>query len=287
MEKALVAIVKGEKPSEIVGKALKLIEYERLIKLEDKVLIKPNYVTAKPPGTGITTDSEIVENIIKLVKEFGIKEIVVGEGGAGDTEKAFDVVGIREVAARQKVNLVNLNKDERINVKIPNGKFLKEVGIAKTALNATCIINVPKLKVHHMALVTLSMKNLMGFILPKSIMHENINEKIVELASLFVDKVKINLVDGLVGSEIDEVNGNPVKVNVVVAGKDMVATDAVSTAIMGINPEKVEYLKLAEKRGLGIAALSNIMVVGEKIENVKRQFQLPPQFQDYPNIHAF
>jgi len=99
--------------------------------------------------------------------------------------------------------------------------------------------------------------------------------------------VKINLVDGLVGSETDEVNGNPVKMNVIVAGKDMVATDTISTAIMGINPEKVKYLKLAEERGLGTATLSNIMVVGEKIENVRRRFQLPPQFQDYPNIRAF
>lgn len=287
MEKVRVAVVKGENPSEMVAKALKPIGYENLVKPEDNVLIKPNYVAAKPPSTGITTDSEIIENIIALVKEVGVKEIIVGEGGAGDTEKAFDVVGIRDVAARQKVKLVNLNKDERVNIKIPNAKFLKEVGIAKTALNTTCIINVPKLKVHHMALVTLSMKNLMGFILPKNIMHENINEKIVELATLFIDKVKINLVDGLVGSETDEVNGNPVKMNVIVAGKDMVATDIISTAIMGINPEKVKYLKLAEERGLGTATLSNIMVVGEKIENVRRRFQLPPQFQDYPNIRAF
>jgi len=154
-----------------VAKALKLIGYENLVKPEDNVLIKPNYVAAKPPSTGITTSSEIVENIIALVKEVGevgVKEIIVGEGGAGDTEQAFDVVGIRKVTVRQKVKLVNLNADERVNVKIPNAQFLKEVGIAKTALNTTCIINVPKLKVHHMALVTLSVKNLTGFILPKT-----------------------------------------------------------------------------------------------------------------------
>jgi len=286
MKKTLVAVAKGGENSETVTKALKLINYENFIKPEDKVLIKPNYVVAKPPSTGITTDSRIVERIIELVKELGVKEITVGEGGAGDTNRAFDVTGIREVVSRQKVKLVNLNVDERVTVKIPHARFLKEVGIAKTVLKSTCIINVAKLKVHHIALVTLCMKNLMGFILPKSIMHENINEKIVELASLFGDKVKINLVDGVVGAEKDEVNGNPVKMGVVIAGKNMVATDTVSTAIMDINPEKVKYLKLAEKQGLGIATLSNIIIVGEKIERVKRRFQLPPQFKNYPGIHA-
>lgn len=287
MKKALVAVVKGEDPSKMVAKALKLIRWESFITPEDNVLIKPNYVVAKPPNTGITTDSEIVERLIELVEELGVKEITVGEGGAGDTGKAFDVVGIREIVARLKVKLVNLNTDERVNVKIPHARFLREVGIAKTVLKSTCIINVPKLKVHHMALVTLCMKNLMGFILPKSIMHENIDEKIVELVSLFVDKVKINLVDGVVGAEIDEVNGNPVKMDVVIAGRDMVATDAVSAAIIGINPEKIKYLRLAEERGLGTATLANITVIGEKIENVKRKFKLPPQFQNYPNIRYF
>ena len=280
MEKALVAIVKGKNPKEIVRKALIFIKYEKLVKPEDKVLIKPNYVAAKPPNTGITTDSILVESLIELVKELGVKEITVGEGGAWDTDKAFDVVGIRDVVARQKIRLVNLNTDERCTIKIPKAKFLKEVGIAKTVLESTSIINVPKLKVHHMALVTLSMKNLMGFILPKNIMHEHINQKIVELASIFVDKVKINLVDGLVGSEVDEVDRKPVKMDVVVAGRDMVATDAVSAAIMGISPEKVRYLKIAEEQGLGTASLNNITVVGEKIEDIKREFQLPPQFQN-------
>jgi uncharacterized protein (DUF362 family) len=56
---------------------------------------------------------------------------------------------------------------------------------------------------------------------------------------------------------------------VAIAGENMVTTDTVSTAIMGINPEKVKYLKLAEKQGLGIATLSNIIIVGEKIEGKK------------------
>jgi len=274
MTQASVAIVRGKQHSKMVETALKLIRAECLVKPTDKVLIKPNYVVAKHPSTGITTDSRVLESIIEFVKKSGVKDIVVGEGGAGDTERAFDVVGIREVTSRQEVRLVNLNRDSRVTVRIPQPLALKEVGVAETALESTCIINVPKLKVHHMAVVTLCMKNLMGLILPKSIMHSQINERIIDLASLFNDKVKMNVIDGFVGAEVDETSGSPVEMNLVIAGRDMVAVDAVGTAVMGIDPRKIRYLSLAEEKGLGVSNIKEIEVLGESIEDVKRKFRV-------------
>lgn len=272
---ASVAIVKGENPSKMVQTALQLIKARDQINPEESVLIKPNYVRAKPPSTGITTDSQVVESIIQFLKTTGVKDenIVVGEGGAGDTEKAFDTVGIREVTARHHVRLVNLNRDSRINIKVPQALALKEIGVAETALNSSCIINVPTLKVHSMAVVTLCMKNLMGLILPKSIMHSQVHEKIVDLTALFMKKVKINIVDGLVGSELHETNGTPVKSDLIIAGHNMVAVDTVATATMGIKPREVEYLNIAEKIGLGVSKLEGIEILGEKIDQVKKQFR--------------
>lgn len=201
--KTEVAVVRGKQPSKMVETALELIGAKRLITSMDNVLIKPNYVSAQPPSTGITTDCRIVESLIEFVNSVGVKDITVGEGGSGDTDRAFDVVGVRDVVARQKVRLVNLNRDSTVSIKIQQALALHEVNIVETAINSTCIINVPKLKIHHMALVTLSMKNLMGLILPKSIMHSQIDEKIVDLASILRDRVKLNVVDGLVGAEED------------------------------------------------------------------------------------
>lgn len=279
MKKATVVIVKGDDPYEMLKRALKIIGSERIISREDRVLIKPNYVSARHPSTGVTTDSRIVEGIIMHLKDLGISNMAVGEGGAGDTERAFNVVGIKDVVKRHNIRLINLNKDPIISLKIPDALALHEVGIAETALKSTCIINVPKLKVHHMALVTLCMKNLMGLILPKSIMHNRLNEKIVDLTMLFKDKVKLNIIDGLVGSEEDEVYGSPVQMNLIIVGTDMVAVDAVATAVMGIEPSKVKYLKLAEERKLGTADLNEIEVIGEQIDSVKREFKLPSAFR--------
>lgn len=130
------------------------------------------------------------------------------------------------------------------------------------------------------------MKNLMGLIIPKPagpIMHSRINEKLVDLASLFKDKVKINVVDGLVGAEVDEIHGSPVEMNLVIAGRDMVAVDSVATAVMGIDPSKVKYLRLAEERGLGAANLKEIDVLGEKIEEVERKFRQPKPLGPFGN----
>ncbi|MEM1581973.1 MAG: DUF362 domain-containing protein [Candidatus Bathyarchaeia archaeon] len=275
----MVAVVKDKDPYTALKKALELIDAKKQITHEDKVLIKPNYVVAKHPSTGVTTDSRVIEGVINFLRSIGVSSIVVGEGGAGDTERAFDVVGIKEVTEKYGIKLVNLNRDSIVSIKIPGALALHEVGVAETVLKSTCIINVPKLKVHHMALVTLSMKNLMGLILPKSIMHNQINEKIMDLAFLFKDKVKLNIIDGLVGSEVDEVHGSPVKMDLIIAGTNIVAVDTVATAVMGIDPSKVRYLKLAEDKGLGTTNLGEIEVVGEKIENVKRKFKIPPSFE--------
>jgi len=123
------------------------------------------------------------------------------------------------------------------------------------------------------------MKNLMGLILPKSIMHSQINEKIVDLASLFKDKVRLNVVDGLVGTEVNETSGNPVKMDLLIAGTDMVAVDSVGSAVMGIDPSEVKYLGLAEKVGLGVSNLRDIDILGEDIEAVRQEFELPSRFQ--------
>jgi len=279
MTKTSVAILAGESPANMMDEALELIGASELIEPNDKVLIKPNYVAAKHPSTGITTDTRIVERVIEFVKNSGVSDIIVGEGGAEDTERAFDVVGIRNVTRQHRVRLVDLNRDSRIQIRIPQALALHEIGISEVALRSTCIINIPTLKVHHIALATLCMKNLMGLILPKSIMHSQINEKIVDLTSLFRKKAKINIVDGLVGAEVDEVHGRRVEMNLVIAGQDLVAVDSVAAAIMGIDPNKVKYLGLAEKRGLGISNLKEIEILGKKLEEVERKFRLPPAFK--------
>jgi len=270
-----VAIVKGTNPLETTVKALETIgsDVDEVLSRKKPVLIKPNYINSKHPSTGITTDSRVIEGIVKSLRERKMEEIVIGEGsGLADTFKAFKVAGVDVVAERWGVKLVDLNKDEFVEVAPPNPLSLKKVKVAKTALEST-IISVAKLKPHRVATVTLSLKNMMGALASKGSMHmgASLSENIVDLASVI--KPSVAVVDGIIAGEGHETSGNPVEMNLVIAGTDPVAVDAVGAAVMGILPTDVKHLRLAEKKGLGTCNLEQITVLGEPIEKVKRKFR--------------
>jgi uncharacterized protein (DUF362 family) len=269
-----VAIIKGLDPIETTVKALESLKQDlnAVLSTEKPILIKPNYITAQHPSTGITTDSRVVEGVVKFLKEHGKNDIIIGEGsGWADTFEAFKVAGIDKISEKWKVKLVDLNKDVFVEVYPPNPLALKKVRVAKTALESV-IISVPKLKVHRLATVTLGIKNMMGALASKGSMHNGrLNENIADLASVL--KPSLTVIDGVIAGEGHETSGNPVKMDVVIAGTDPVAVDAVGAAVMDIQPAEVKHLVLAERKGLGTCRLENIEVIGEPIEKVKRKFR--------------
>jgi len=266
-----VAVIKGTNPQDMTVKALEMTEADKVLPKGKPVLIKPNYINARHPSTGITTDSRVIEGVVKFLKQHHMKYVVIGEGsGFVDTFEAFQVAGVDAVAEKWNVKLLDLNKDEFVEVKPTNPLALKKVKIAKTALEST-IISVPKLKPHRLAGVTLSLKNMMGAVTPKGSIHNPLSEKIVDLASII--KPSIAVIDGIIAGEGHETSGNPVEINLVIAGTDPVAVDAVGAAVMGIPPEKVKHLRLAEERGLGTCDLKQIEILGEPIEKVKKKFR--------------
>jgi uncharacterized protein (DUF362 family) len=269
-----VAIIKGTRPVETTIEALERIRSDVGDVLAEKkpVLIKPNYINSRHPSTGITTDSRVIEGIVKFLRGCKTEEVIIGEGsGWSDTLQAFKIAGVDVVAERWGVKLVDLNSDEFVEVESPNSLSLSRVKIAKTALEST-IISVPKLKPHRIATVTLSLKNMMGALASKGSMHRgSLSKNIVDLASIL--RPSISVVDGIIAGEGHETSGKPVEMDLVIAGTDPVAVDAVGAAVMGIPPTDVKHLLLAEKKGLGTCHLEEITVLGKPIEAVKRKFR--------------
>ncbi len=273
-----VAIAKGENPVETTVNALRLIgtDVEHALAESGKrqILIKPNYINSKHPSTGITTDSRVIEGVVKFLQTGTTTcNIIIGEGsGFADTFQAFKIAGVDAVADRCGVKLVDLNKDEFVEIQVPDPLSLKRVRVAKTALESM-IISVPKLKPHRIATVTLSLKNMMGALASKGSMHRgtSLSENIADLASVL--KPRVAVIDGVIAGEGHETSCNPVPMNLVIAGTDSVAVDSVGAAVMGIAPKDVKHLLLAEKKGLGTCQLANVTVVGQPIEAVKRKFR--------------
>ena len=267
----------NETVQDVVVRTLRQIPLKSIVTpSESKILINPNWVNTDHFNTGNVTSTDVLEGIIIYLiddAEIDAKKITVADGGTfGNSEKFFK---LNEIFRLEKygITIMNLNNDDVVKgIKIPNPLALKTVNIVKTAMEASCIISVPSLKTHSMAYTTLSMKNMMGTIMPKSIMHSNLHKKIADLVTVLRSKMKFQIVDGIIGSNGSELGGKPIQMNLIIAGEDPVAVDRVGSKIMGFGLKRAKYLKFGEEKGLGTADLSQIDIIGSQIDDVYTKF---------------
>ena len=273
--KPIVWIVKGTDGHQLACDLLGEMDAGAMLQGKSRVIVKLNITANLPPETGVITSPSVLDGTLAFLAGHGIRNVVVAEGGGSDVTEAFARFGYREVAARHGVPLVDLNHDTARRVEVPDPIAVGHFSIVETALEADAIVNLPCLKVHNgEAVVTLCMKNMMGFIEKsrRPEMHRNFANKIVDL--LKIVHPDVNLVDGLVGRNWGEIHGEPMGMEVMLAGTDYVATDAVGAAVMGF--EGVPHILNGADHGLGIATLGDIEVRGEPIASVRRQFQRRP-----------
>jgi uncharacterized protein (DUF362 family) len=280
MSKPVVAIAHGGDPRSMVRTALGLIGAERVPEARDSIVVKPNYVEPMMPDTGATTDPRIIEAVVEWLQDHGFRDITIAESTweRDRTERAFKMVGLPELARRRGVRLLNLYDDEHVDVEIPDAFSLHRVTLPRTLLEAGCLISLPKLKCHSMAYVTLGVKNLMGAVFPdKALMHRDLHERLCDLATVL--RSRLTVIDGLIGSERHETAGSPVKTDAIIAGCDPVATDAVGAMVMGIDPTRVEHLRLCHERGLGECRPGNIEVIGTPVNEVQKPYRQPSGYR--------
>ena len=274
MEKSVVLIKKGTDGRELAYEALTEMAAEEILEQCSKILIKPNITVAMPASTGVTTHPSIVEGVLQFMSEKGIKNVVIGEGGGCDITQAYEKLGFVEVARKYDVPLADFNREPEVTVKVPEPLIQDEFGLAKTVTECDCIINLPCLKVHKWeSRVTLCMKNMMGCIARhRSTMHQSFDKRLMDLLKV-TNKCRINIIDGIIGREGDEIGGNSVGAGVIIASRDLVAADAVGAAVMRFSEGEVGHITLAEQHGFGIGTLDHIEVRGASIESVRKPFK--------------
>ena len=269
-----VAVVKGERGHEPVFRALDLIDYNSAVAGFRKALIKVNFICEKTWETGATTDPIVVEAIIRKLSGLGVEVCVVeSDATITNADKAYVKTGMRDMCLRNGVGFVNLRRvKDRVKLAIPDGEALRSVTVPRIVVESA-VISAAKLKTHSATSVTLGMKNMFG-LLPdkfKGKYHaRGISKVVVDINS--VVKPVLTVVDGFVGMEgAGPVDGDPVRMDLIVAGKDVVAVDATCCRVMGFDPHNVKHVVRAFERGLG--EVDDVEVVGEKIENVMRAFR--------------
>jgi uncharacterized protein (DUF362 family) len=247
-----------------------------------KVLLKPNLVEPHRGVSYINTDPAIIRAAAESFLYLGASGVVVAEG-AGHRRDALFVLeesGLADVLYEDRIPFVDLNTSAVVRVENA-GKTskLKELYFPNDLFDADIIVSMPKMKTHHWAGVTLSMKNFFGVMpgivygWPKNVLHwAGLRECIFDITATL--KPHLAIVDGIVGMEGDgPIMGTPIQSNVVVIGKNLPAVDATCARIMGIDPKKISYLKHSSGR-IGSIKESNIDQHGENIQSVRRNYQL-------------
>jgi len=240
---------------------------------DDTVVIKPNVCYPRNIDEMILTDPRILEAVINIAKQKTRKVVVVeSDSVSGTADKRMKKSGVIEVIERCGVDFLNLSEDETEEHGFAGFKIL----IPKTVVEADYLINLPKIKTHGSALISIAMKNMFGALAnkKKSTFHSRLSDILVYVNRAI--RQDLIVVDGIVGMEgLGPINGSPVKLGLMVAGLNPVTVDAACCNVMGINPYAVEPLWKAYKLGMGEINLEKVQVLGENVDDVKTKFSLP------------
>lgn len=247
-----------------------------------KVLLKPNLVEPSRISQHINTHPLLIQAAIEAFRALGASHVSVGEG-AGHVRDPYYILeesGLLEPLAEDRTPFIDLNFDSATAV--PNrGKRtrLSHLMLPRAVVEADVLVSLAKMKTHHYAGVTLSMKNLFGILpgafygWPKNVLHvQGLNESILDINTTV--RPHLAIIDGIVGMGGDgPIMGTPVNSGVVVLGTSLPAVDATAARIMGFIPEKIPHLLMAEGT-LGTIRDEGIVQRGEQPTQVRIDFPL-------------
>jgi uncharacterized protein (DUF362 family) len=248
-------------------------------------LLKPNLVGLDPLGV-MNTHPAVIAATRESFLRLGASQVLIGDGPAmdRDTEAILESVRLREFVGPLPRVFVDLNIDDVERVLLATkASRLKQLYMPKTVLGADLVVSMPKLKTHHWAGVTLSLKNMFGTVpgscygWPKNVLHwAGIDNAILDINAAV--KPDFAIVDGIVGMEGNgPIQGTPKACGVLIFGDDPVAVDATCCRVMGLMPERIKYLAAAGTM-LGHINANKIQQVGESIDTVFSRFKVVHEF---------
>jgi len=284
-----------------------VLDLDQALKGKRKVYIKPNLgvqeLQSHRGRLHAVADPGVLRGVVAVVRRHYSGEIVVGEAPT-TTEHSFESVfaaaGHTKALKDLNVRAVDLNQPPYAEFGVPGGGLMfSRYTLSRELADVDFVVSVAKMKSHLCAGVTLSMKNLFGippwgvYGCPRRYLHSLIRlpRVLADLGMVF--RPDLCIVDGLVGQNGKEWGGPPVDTEVLIAGNNTVATDAVAARYMGADPladygQSPYYwdrnpLKLAHEAGLGSARAEDIQVKGDdwsKLPKVKFYVERGPSSQE-------
>lgn len=217
----------------------------------EKVLLKPNLLIAKEPEEAVTTHPAVVWATAKLVQEVGAQPFIGDSPSLGSLRTVAGKTGMSGVALELNIPLVEFK--EKLEVKKEGGTF-RRIALARKALEADAIINLPKLKTHGMMTLTLATKNLFGCVVgadkPQWHLMAGVDKKafarmLLDIACIL--RPRLNILDGLWAMEGEGPSSGDKKfLGILGASADMTALDFLVAQHLGIPLQYIPTLALSE-----------------------------------------
>ena len=239
------------------------------------VLLKPNLVEYSADAA-INTHPFLVGAAAVAFLRLGAAVVTVAEGPGHQRDTFLLLVesGLGDQLRDRGIRFVDLNRDDVVKCRVRRGYTgMDHLWLPKTVLSSNFIVSMPKVKTHHWAGVTLSMKNMFGVIpgscygWPKNVLHwKGIHESILDICATV--PIHFVIADGIVAMEGNgPLHGRSTPLNTVVLADDAVAADFICARLMGLNPMAVPHLREASYF-LGNGSLRRIQQLASPLPRV-------------------
>ncbi len=260
----LVAVMGGE-PIEMFSKAMAALGgMGKFVKKGQTVVVKPNIGWDTSPELGANTNPELIGEIVKQCLRVGAKDVFVFDNTCDAWNRCYTNSGIEKAVKDAGGKVVPGNTENYYKpISIPNGKKLTEAKVHELILNSDVFINVPVLKHHSSAKLTIAMKNLMGIVWDRRYWHRNdLHQCIADFATW--RKPNLNIIDAYRVMTRNGPRGvsqaDIVMKKALIVSSDMVAADAAAAKIFGTEPNDIPYIQLAHNMGIGNMNLEELNI---------------------------
>ena len=265
----LVAVMGGE-PVEMFRRAIEEMGgMKNFISPGDKVCVKPNIGWDKTPEMAATTNPELVVEIIRQCFDSGAKEVTVFDHTCDDWIKCYASSGIEEAAKAAGAKVVPAHQESYYKaVSLPKAKSLKNAKIHQAIVDSDKWINVPVLKNHGGAQLTISMKNYMGIVWDRGFFHANDLQQCIADVCSYEKRPVLNVVDAYRMMKTSGPRGKS-EADVVLSkglfiSQDIVAVDTAAANFFNQVREmplnKVTHLAKGEALGIGTMQLDKLNI---------------------------
>lgn len=265
----LVAVMGGE-PAQMFRKAIaELGGMGKYVKKGQKVCVKPNIGWDKVPEMASNTNPELVAEIVRQCLQAGASQVVVFDNSCDDWRKAYKNSGIQAAATAAGAKMLPVKDISYYrDIALPRGVKLKTAKVHQAILDSDVWINVPVLKNHEGALMTIAMKNHMGIVWDRGFFHRNdLQQCIADICTLnkpavlhVVDAYRVMKTNGPRGRALSDV----ANAKALFVSADIVAVDTAATKFFGqleaMPLESVKHIALAQDLKLGTMDLSKLKV---------------------------